>query len=87
MPSAVLHFGCDSSPEDEEMLKPELYEKLSSGFGIAQAALVATDNVMASGSSNQSMKKPMVPSNFLQSSSKSAKSDQMVPKWFKNNGK
>lgn len=85
VPSALLHFWCDLELDD--YLKPELYEKLSTGAGAARVLVtdkteVYADEAGASGS-NQSIK-PIVPTNFLPSSkATSSSATGAVPKWFK----
>ena len=81
VPSALLHFGCDMPGEH---LKPEVFEKLSTGSG-ASRVLASVNNDGASTSEvSCSSKKPRIPQNFLQSKTSNGTSTGAVPKWFKS---
>ncbi|CAG9801781.1 unnamed protein product [Chironomus riparius] len=82
VPSALLHFGCDEKPDD--FLKPEYYDKLSSGFGAARVLLSSNDAQSHADDSEASTSCYSAPKNFLESKS-SAKPSGTVPKWFKPN--
>lgn len=82
VPSALLHFGCDDIVGD--FLKPELFEKLSTGAGASRVLLSTENQPIASSSNGQSsdVKKPVVPQNFMHSKTTS-EATGAVPKWFK----
>lgn len=85
VPSALLHFGCDAMSDNH--LKPELFEKLSSGSGASRLLLstngyqdeAANENEGA-GPSSHNPKKAQVTNNFMTSKASAAPSG--LPKWF-----
>lgn len=84
VPSALLHFGCDSMSDN--YLKPELFDKLSSGSG-ASRILLDTNNGQdeetindGAGPSNHNQKKATVTNNFMPS--KASATSSGLPKWF-----
>lgn len=82
VPSALLHFGTSSLSDN--YLKPELFEKLSTGAS-ASLVLFTSENQsfdQASGS-NGTNKKPMVPQNFMPSKKSTNEATGAIPKWFK----
>lgn len=82
VPSALLHFGTEEN--FTELLKPEYYEKLSSGTGASRVLLSGksdADQGEAS-TSGELTAKPSVPKNFLESKA-SSKPSGTIPKWFK----
>lgn len=86
VPSALLHFGCNNF-EPRDVLKPEFYEKLSSGTGASRVLMSQSDEQSndGTGSSGETSKKSEIPKNFLPS--KAASTSAAMPKWFKSTGK
>ena len=82
VPSALLHFGCDEKVADE-FLKPEFYEKLSSGFGAARVLLSSYDTQNQASGSEASSSSHSAPKHFMESKA-SSKPTGTVPKWFKS---
>lgn len=82
VPSALLHFGTEESFSD--ILKPEIYEKLSSGSGASRVLLSANkfEEEMFGEASTSESSKPAVPKNFMESKV-SSKPSGTIPKWFK----
>jgi tether containing UBX domain for GLUT4 len=82
VPSALLHFGTEENVTD--ILKPEFYEKLSSGSGASRVLLSSKSDVSQgeASTSGELTAKPSVPKNFMESKS-SAKPSGTIPKWFK----
>lgn len=82
VPSALLHFGCDAW--DDNQLKAEFYEKLSSGPGVSRVLVSErTQEQPAAGPSRVNVTRPVVPSNFMPSKASSSESTGAIPKWFK----
>lgn len=93
VPSALIHFGCEL--QENEYVKAEYFEKLSSGFAALRSLNIGVDDESeagpsgtqsdagASGSGSLTNKKP-VPSNFLPSSASAG--EAKLPKWFKKTG-
>lgn len=86
VPSALLHFGCDDD-KVKEFIKPEYFEKLSSGVGASKVLLNSneseSDHQGASGIENsQKPSTSSIPKNFMDSKVASKPSGS-VPKWFK----
>lgn len=82
VPSALLHFGTDE--KFTELLKPEYYEKLSSGSGASRVLLSSGSESIevVAGTSGEFATKPSVPKNFMESKA-SSKPSGTIPKWFK----
>lgn len=84
VPAAVLHFGCEDNEQMSGFLKPELYDRLTTGIAISQALTGMEDDVEKGNSTeNEPLKRPSVPSNFMQSSASTSRSTGAIPKWFK----
>lgn len=84
VPAAVLHYGCEDKDQVKDFLKPELYERLTTGIAISQALTGMEDDGEQSETSNKEPeKRPTVPKNFLQSSASTSRSTGAIPKWFK----
>lgn len=89
VPNALLHFAVsENDSSDNDFLKSELYEKLTTANGASFAisknkkeSEEADEGGASSGAGPSDEKKSKVPTNFMDSSvaSKSAK----LPKWFK----
>jgi tether containing UBX domain for GLUT4 len=88
VPSALMHFGCDENIK--EFLKPEYFDKLSSGFGASSVLLdenksdnqPSTSGEAAAASSSSPSSSTSIPKNFMESKA-TAKPSGAVPKWFK----
>ncbi|CRK90410.1 CLUMA_CG004151, isoform A [Clunio marinus] len=84
VPSALLHFGCDPTLTND-FLKPDLYEKLSTGTGASRVLADArksdssTSSDSAGPSNDKNFEKPKPPTNFL-SSSVSRENTGAIPK-------
>lgn len=90
MPSALLHFGVEKPLTDvvSTFLKPELLDKLSSGFSgsFVYKNEDQASNASSPSTSSESIKKPSSTSqlNFMPSKASNAGlSSGVIPKWFK----